>query len=238
MYSAMHSIGFQIEIILNTAWHVGTGLSRGLVDRTTQRNGQGDVHIPASTVKGRLRNACEHVARLYGKEGNRLLPCQPPRPDKMCRGSNACIVCSVFGSAYLGDRLYFEDAILNSESRKVYGPGIQSQPRTRVKLDRRLGTAERGHLFTSEYAERSLVFSAEVSGRVDLTSIDGETSHAYELVLLAAGVGLVKELGGDKSSGFGACDVSFVGGIRLEDNYIAPDVLIGMVDELEYYKVA
>jgi CRISPR/Cas system CSM-associated protein Csm3 (group 7 of RAMP superfamily) len=233
----MYSIRFQLEISLDSPWHVGTGLSRGLIDRTTQRNGQGDVYVPASTVKGRLRNACEHVARIYASEGSKLVPCQPPRPDRMCRGTDACIVYSVFGSAYLGERLYFEDARMISESRDLYEPRFQSQPRTRVKLDRRLGTAERGHLFTSEYAETALAFNTGVSGRLDLTSSDGDSGHAYELILLAAGVGFVKELGGDKSSGFGRCEISFVDGIRVNDKSVSPSDLVEMIDDLEYYGI-
>ncbi len=233
----MHSIEFQLKICLEAPWHVGTGLSRGLVDRTTQRNACGDVYIPASTVKGRLRNACEHLARIYGSEANRLGPCEPPRPDRMCRGSDACIVCSVFGSAYLGERLYVEDALMSADSRGLYDPGIQAQPRTRVKLDRRLGAAEHGHLFTSEYAERSLVFYAGMSGLMDLTPISDNANSAYELVLLAAGAGLVKELGGDKSSGFGRCEVSIVDGIRVSGREVRVHELVEMIDELEYYKV-
>src|SRR5215475_13543196 len=106
----MFRIQFQTVITLKTSWHIGTGLGQGLVDRTTQRDPRGSVFIPASTIKGRLRNACEQVARLYRSSDNKLYTCMPPNPQDMCRGTDACIVCRVFGSAYQGEQLYFENA--------------------------------------------------------------------------------------------------------------------------------
>jgi CRISPR/Cas system CSM-associated protein Csm3 (group 7 of RAMP superfamily) len=190
-------------------------MSRGLVDRTTRRNARGEVYVPASTIKGRLRNACEDVARLYCSADEQLQRCRPPSPQNMCRGSAPCIVCRIFGSAYVGERLFFDDAVLRDDLREVYDPAIQSEPRTRVKLDRRRGAAAKGHLFSTEYAEPQLAFRTEVSGRLPLTPLAEEKGLAYELILLAAGVRMVKELGGDKSAGFGACQMSFTSDIRI-----------------------
>lgn len=208
-------IRFDLEITLNSAWHVGTGLSRGLLNRTTRRNARGEVYIPASTIKGRLRDACERLAQLYSEQNKHISVCQPPKPENMCRGENPCIVCRLFGSAYIGERLFFEDATLGSDLSEIYDPADQSHPRVRVKLDRRKGIAEAGHLFTTEYAEPQLVFHTQVTGNLRLTPLVGEAEHAYELILLAAGVRFVKELGGDKSAGFGACDIAFASDIEL-----------------------
>jgi CRISPR/Cas system CSM-associated protein Csm3 (group 7 of RAMP superfamily) len=231
------AVGFKLEITMNAAWQVGTGLSRGLLDRTTYRNAYGEVYIPASTIKGRLRNACENIARLYyKKDDNQLKPCQPPSPQSMCRGSKICIICRLFGSAYVGERLFFEDAALSSELREIYEPADVAQVRTRIKLDRRYGVAEKGHLFSTEYAESALSFHANISGNLELTPVDGDTNHPYELILLAAGVRMVKELGGDKSAGFGACNMAISGNFNVGETQVEPAELIkNWLEYLEFY---
>jgi CRISPR/Cas system CSM-associated protein Csm3 (group 7 of RAMP superfamily) len=164
----MYGVKFEFNIRMARAWHVGTGWAQGLISRTINRDSRGSVYIPASTIKGRWRNACENLARLYKSEENQLQICNPPNPRSMCRGSVACITCRIFGSAYTGERLYFEDAgLLQGET--IYDPSIQAQPRTRVKLDRKRGIAATGHLFTSEYAEADLTFHSKVIGRLPLT---------------------------------------------------------------------
>jgi CRISPR/Cas system CSM-associated protein Csm3 (group 7 of RAMP superfamily) len=232
----MWTVSFELEITLDAAWQVGTGMARGLLDRTTRRNARGEVYIPASTIKGRLRNACEHIARLYSSQGNRLRTCQPPKPQEMCRGAELCIVCRLFGSAYAGERLFFEDAMLRPEFRDAYDPADFANSRTRVKVDRRYGIAEQGHLYTTEYAEKALSFRADVSGRLPLTPLDGEVNRAYELILLAAGVRMMRELGGDKSAGFGVCEMSFASDIKIGEAQVSQtELLENWLEYLEFY---
>jgi CRISPR/Cas system CSM-associated protein Csm3 (group 7 of RAMP superfamily) len=234
-------IQFNLEITMNSVWHVGTGLSEGLLDRTTWRNARGQVYIPASTIKGRMRDACEHLALLYGTKNPYLNCCQPPRAETMCRGNNACIICRLFGSAYAGERLFFEDATLRSDFNDIYDPIDQAQPRTRVKINRLKKTAQSGHLFTTECAESQLVFCSRVTGNLSLTPLAGEIEHCYELILLAAGVRFVKELGGNKSVGLGSCNMAFSSAIELNPEncppmQISPEVLIAdWLEWLEYY---
>jgi CRISPR/Cas system CSM-associated protein Csm3 (group 7 of RAMP superfamily) len=249
----MFRIQFETRITLMTAWHIGTGMAQGLVDRTTQRDPRGSVFIPASTIKGRLRNACEQVARLYRSPDNQLAVCEPPNPQNMCRGTRCCIVCLIFGSAYQGERLYFENASLLPELAKIYAPDdqaqpddeaqprpraqplAQTQPRTQVKLNRQRGIAEHGHLFTTEYAESSLVFRSEVNGKMPLTPLEGDPTRAYELILLAAGLRLVKDLGGNKSAGFGACDMIFANEIKVGEASVSATNLFDVLDLLQFY---
>lgn len=240
---AVQSVKFDLELRLDAAWCVGTGTARGLVDRTTRRNAHGEVYIPAATIKGRLRNACENVARLYCVADPQLQECRPPSAQNMCRGIAPCIVCRIFGSAYVGERLFFDDAILRTDLSEIYDSAAQSQPRTRVKLDRRRGVAATGHLFSTEYAEPQLTFVTRVIGNLPLTPVAGEKDIAYELILLAAGIRMVKELGSDKSCGFGACEMSFVSDIQIgyrheESVQISPTELISnWLEWLEYYGI-
>lgn len=229
-----YSVRFEFDLKMTRAWHIGTGLARGLIDRTINRDARGSVYVPASTIKGRLRNACEHVARMYNSKSNQLQVCNPPDPRFMCRGSAACITCRIFGSAYAGEQLYFEDGCLQQE-QAIYDLSNQAQPRARVKLDRKRGIAASGHLFTSEYAELGLTFRSRAVGRLPLTPIDEDITQSYELILLAAGMRMLKELGGDKSVGFGACETSFVGCLHVNGKTISPGTLFEMIDLLEFY---
>jgi CRISPR/Cas system CSM-associated protein Csm3 (group 7 of RAMP superfamily) len=231
----MFRIQFETRITLMTSWHIGTGMAQGLIDRTTQRDPRGSVFIPASTIKGRLRNACEQVARLYSSPDNRLKSCEPPNPQNMCRGAECCIVCRIFGSAYQGERLYFENASLLPDFQAVYAPANQTQPRTQIKLNRRRGIAEHGHLFTTEYAESRLVFRSEINGNMSLTPLEGDPTRAYELILLAAGLRLVKDLGGNKSAGFGACDLTFASDIKVGETSVVATDLFKVIDFLQFY---
>jgi CRISPR/Cas system CSM-associated protein Csm3 (group 7 of RAMP superfamily) len=238
-------IGFDLKIELNGGCHIGTGLARGLIHRTTQRNARGDVYIPGSTLKGRLRDSCEHVARLYRKEDNRLRVCEPPNPSNMCRGKEPCIICSIFGSPYVQGRLFFSDAMIQPELVKVYGPADQVQSRTRVQLDRRKGIAAKGHLFSTEYVEPHLVFATRVSGTLPMTLLPGESIYSYELILLGVGIRLLKNFGGDKSAGFGGCQVSFSGDITLGNKEsqmkVSSDQMIELIvtwlEWLEFYRM-
>jgi CRISPR/Cas system CSM-associated protein Csm3 (group 7 of RAMP superfamily) len=149
--------------------------------------------------------------------------------------------CRLFGSTYVGERLFFDDAVLRDDLSEVYDHAAQSQQRTRVKLDRRRGVAATGHLFSTEYAEPELVFRTQVTGGLPLTPLAGQKAVAYELILLAAGVRMVKELGGDKSAGFGACEMSFASDIRVgnrreETVEVSPNELVSdWLEWLEYY---
>lgn len=53
-----------LNVQLTGPMHIGTGFARGLIDRTVVRGRDGLVYIPGSTLKGKLRDACESLARF------------------------------------------------------------------------------------------------------------------------------------------------------------------------------
>jgi hypothetical protein len=46
---------------------------------------------------------------------------------------------------------------------------------------------------------------------------------------------MLREIGGDKSAGFGACEISFVGDLQVDGRSISPETIFGLVDLLEFY---
>ena len=54
-------------------------------------------------------------------------------------------------------------------------------------------------------------------------------------ILLAAGLRLVKELGANKSAGFGACEMTFDGNIKVGEASVKPGDLFDVIDYLPFY---
>jgi hypothetical protein len=49
---------------------------------------------------------------------------------------------------------------------------------------------------------------------------------------------MMKGMGGDKSAGFGACDMDFAGDIKIDSASVMPSDLIELTDCLELYEGA
>jgi len=185
---------------------VTTGFRRGLIHRTVERDAAGLAYIPASSLKGRVRRACEQVGRQVG-----LRVCRAPRPNGMCSAhtQQPCLVCRVFGTPGRGSGLHWQDARLAQDYRNIFvgdeaNRQAQFYTRTQVQLSRSLGIAAPDHLFTSEFAIENLRFESAITGWLDVTPIAGEeATGGYELLLLLAGLQLVNTLGSGSSRGAG-----------------------------------
>ena len=187
---------------------VGTGFRRGLIHRTVARDSDGFAYIPASSFKGRVRRACEQLAKQFG-----LHVCNPPRPDRMCSlAKPACLVCRVFGRPGAASGLHWRDARLSKAYREAFeqdkrahekNKHAQFYARSQVQLSRALGVAAPGKLFTSESTIENLEFEAAVTGRLQYTPIDDEVPGGFEILLLLAGLKLVNTVGGGASRGAG-----------------------------------
>jgi CRISPR/Cas system CSM-associated protein Csm3 (group 7 of RAMP superfamily) len=136
--------------------------------------------IPATTLKGWLRESAERVLRGLGQQA-----CDGARPGEVC---GTCLICMVFGAPRRRSRLRFSDAQLRESITDV---------RMNVSLSRHRKTA---------YEER--LFSTEVAWQKELTAhIEGwlgsraEAQRAAALLYLAARAGFA--LGAARSRGLG-----------------------------------
>src|SRR5262249_22018008 len=153
-------------ITVEGSLHVGTGYSRGLIQRTVAHDAQGNVYIPGSSLKGKTRNACEELARCCN-----LTVCGLPRvgdaPSTANHQPEQCLVCRVFGTpggnATDGRGLFWHNAYLTEEWRRettITGrPMGQTTIRTQVQLSRARGIAAEDRLYTSEFAMRGTAFT-------------------------------------------------------------------------------
>lgn len=202
-----------LTAIIDTALCVGAGGSSGsLADKPVVRTAKGELLIPASQLKGRLRHECEKLLR-----GLHWSVCESPNPQTMCPQRSHlkeirdiakrferedyqvegyegyhCHVCQVFGNPALLSRILFDDLICTTEPEnlpEVLRPG--------VTLNRRRRTAEDQKLFLLETspANAQLQFQGEIHLLPEYPP--------YAKALLLAALQHIHALGGSKSGGLG-----------------------------------
>lgn len=203
-----------LTLTFHADWHVGSGFGRpGDVDRLVQRDGDGLPYVPAKTLTGVWRDACERVA-LGLDEG------EPA-------GGWQELVTAVFGSAQAGEtRGQAGEAVGNGAARTAaprpaalsvrplrlspplraaLAPDVRRPARDActlvrpgVRVDPDTGQARPQFLRFEEVARRGL----RLHGLVEL-DLDGDATAA--LALLAAGAVMVERLGGKRRRGAGRC---------------------------------
>lgn len=200
-----------LTAIIDTALCVGAGGSSGsLADKPIVRTARGELLIPASQLKGRLRHECEKLFR-----GLHWSVCESPNPQTMCpqraglvadasrkfeRGGYQvegyegyhCCACRIFGNPALPSRILFDDLICTTEPDnlpEVLRPG--------VTLNRRRRTAEDQKLFLLETSPAN----AQLQFKGEIHLLPGYPP--YTKALLLAALQHIHALGGSKSGGLG-----------------------------------
>lgn len=239
-------INLELSIALDGALAVGTGFRRGLVQRTIERNGEDLLYIPASSLKGRTRDAAEQLAVQLELKN----VCHAPRGEKMCsikKGQNKkdeyklCLVCRTFGTPGLSSRtghtgLRWSDAQLPKEYQDLFANSHTAQVRTRTQaqLSRSRGVALEERLFTSEMSIDNLSFKFGISGWMETTPIAGDEVLSYELMLLVAALKMVPSLGGGRSRGNGRCTIN-VDAILVNQHSVTFEEVIENLELLHDY---
>lgn len=167
------------------------------------------------------------------------------------------MVTRIFGSHNVPGRLFFDDARLSEDDQREYGrardagaPGqrasgqdykaLQVNTYIQVRLDRSTRTAVPGALFTSEFGTNDLTFNGSIQGWLECTPIEaaapqnerhaGETP-TYSLLLLLAGLRMIERLGGNKSSGKGACKCE-IQELKLNGHLVGKERWLSWLDHL------
>lgn len=196
-------------------WHPGTGAGRpGDVDRLVIRDEDGLPYVPAKTVTGLWRDACEIAARaLDGPHAERCwqdwvqvaFGSQPGQSDSG----------RTDGAGRAAERGRPRPAAV-SIRRARYSPTVRAAVRgdqllrnaltflkPGVKIDEVSGRAEHGMLRFDEQARVGAVLTGVF--RLDGELAGGEDARRHLMAVLLAGSRLLEQIGGKRRRGNGRC---------------------------------
>ena len=178
---------WHVTATVDTALCIGdSGASETFADRTTVKTSDGKLYIPASTLKGIWRHACEAIAKGQGER-----VCNSPRAESMCP-NNHCIICQIFGSPTLESRIFISDLIINMDLDTQL-----TEIRNGVTINRLRQVAEDQRLYFTETSlpHADFTFSGDVTIGSEITK--------EHLDLLSAGLNYIHAIGTGKTRGLG-----------------------------------
>ncbi len=185
------STRFTLQIRFLSDWHIGEGAGRlGHIDRTIRRHPQDNLpYVPAKTLTGLLRDACEQVAQ--GLDGSTGKTDWQEFTQRLFGQRNTPAALAI-GSARFspGLRRKFAEQPAAIEALTLIKPGI--------KLDAQ-GVAEDRHLRIEELAVAGSVLQA------DMTLNATGAPAAAATALLWAGVLGLERIGARRRRGCGRC---------------------------------
>lgn len=210
-----------LQITIETALSVGGAGSVGtLADKSVLRDGWNRLILPASQIKGRVRHACEALAR-----GLQIPICRAPQAETSCPhhpdvpqgedGERRCLICQIFGSPAYPSRLRFRDLIYipatgdPAAAGKLYDPHESLRPG--IGLERRRGVVQEHLLFLTETTSPGTrpTFLRE-------HAINGNLPSPGHALLVLMGLEHVLNWGGAKSRGLGWAAIQYTA--RYGDN--------------------
>ncbi|AKG20255.1 RAMP superfamily CRISPR-associated protein [Calothrix sp. 336/3] len=202
----------RITAIIDSALCVGAGGSSGsLADKPIVRNSEGNLLIPASQLKGRLRHECEKIARGLGwsicesPNAGRMVIRRNDAPEDFQReeyeipGYNDtyhCLISQIFGDPILPSRIIFDDLICTEEPEnlpEVLRPGVTINRRRKIAEEKKL------YFLETSPANAKLQFTGEIHIQPSFTPERADCAKA----LIWSGFRHVHALGGSKSAGLG-----------------------------------
>jgi CRISPR-associated protein Csx10 len=194
---------------MESDWHVGSGMGRpGHIDRLLVRDADGLPYVPAKTLHGIWRDACERLCRALdnGQIGpwsswvDCIFGSQPALGKNDPNQRHADPTCSPLPSV-----VEIRPARIPSPLRERL---LAAEPRLRqaltfikpgIKIDRRSGSAQTDMLRFEEMGRKGMIFEAQCR----LTVADSLREVASALLIASAK--LVEQLGGKRRRGAGRC---------------------------------
>jgi CRISPR/Cas system CSM-associated protein Csm3 (group 7 of RAMP superfamily) len=164
LHSGIHTTGDRVEL-----W----------TDKALALDWKKEPVVPATTIKGWMRENAERVLRALG-----IPVCDGSKPSLNC----GCLICRLFGHPRRKSNLLFLDCVLGDALR---------DSRTNVSLSRHRKAAYEERLFTSEVAWTEIL---EVRGFGFFLN-DEEAKTAAAVLWLSAKAGFA--LGSSRSRGLG-----------------------------------
>ncbi len=175
-----------------TAFHTTGNRRRWGADKALVQRYDGTYMLPATSLKGALRDQAEQLLRGH------VHICNAPDPGQMCADpKNLCLVCRVFGNPRRPSPLRFQDGVLSGMGE------IETQIRAGVAISRRRRAAVPQRLY---FVETTTAGSMEA--QVDIQGLfpsQEEAEEAAALVVLAAR--MLPALGAGRTRGLGWLEI-------------------------------
>lgn len=200
---------FNITLTMNSDWHIGSGNSRGEMDRTVQRDADDLPYIPAKTLTGILRDSCEQVAEALKpqEKWQNWVDCLFGNQPTLANAEEAEIAPNPalirIHSAFLEDSLRQAlKAKPNLKSAIAFmKPGVAIDPET--------GSAMPDQLRFEELIRSGAVLTSQECGFNDDDAIKlSEPQQATAYALFLAGATLIERIGGKRRRGYGNCTLT------------------------------
>ncbi|MGK7875816.1 MAG: RAMP superfamily CRISPR-associated protein [Xenococcaceae cyanobacterium] len=210
---------FTIQIKMTSDWQIGTGQGRGDLDSLVQRDGENLPYIPAKTLTGILRDACELVAfglddgsasGLWHKWVNCLFGEQPALAETAIETSPRPAALAI-RAAHLPKTLRQS---LNARPRLKEAlvfikPGIAINPVT--------GCAETDYLRLEETVRQGAILEAK-NCTLTLPPDASKEAEKIAYALLLAGAKMLERLGGKRRRGAGKCEIKIQSKIKADSH--------------------
>lgn len=186
----MNRLTITMKLTFDTALHTTGNIRRLGADKAVARSAAGEPILPATTLKGFLREKAEILLRTWGHS-----VCHGPEPDQMCKGPHFCAVCRVFGNPRYPSPLRFNDVRLSQEEENLpIRSGVAISRNRRAAFPQRLFFVET----IPSLPDRPIRGQTECEGNFPNPNA---TQEAAALIALAARWGFA--IGGGKTRGLG-----------------------------------
>lgn len=219
---------FNGAIKMLSDWHIGSGAGRpGDIDRLVIRDFDELPYIPAKTLTGMWRDACEQVAwgldndttGIWGDWVNFLFGDQPALNQEAQTAIEAPRSAALsIRAAFLPEKL--KEAIINSNPARTQAlKSAITFVKPGISIDIASGCAEENHLRYEEMVRGGTVLNFKYELNVE--GLDQEQKNTV-YALLIAGTKLLERIGGKRRRGSGKCCLTITdiqGGIELPQNY-------------------
>lgn len=184
----MVQLHIKLHLHIETAFHTTGNARRFGADKVLARDATGRPVIPATTIKGFLREKAEILLSSWGQP-----VCMGPEPGRMCKDHPPCRICRAFGNPRLPSPLRFKDG----------HPAEEISDRTDVRSGVAISRHRRGAFpqrlfFIESTPPRLMEWIAEITGHFENAD---QAREAAALIALAATWGAA--IGGAKSRGLG-----------------------------------
>lgn len=203
----MMKFEIKVTVEIQTALCIGSGVSASTlgVDRLTLKNHNGNLLIPGSALKGKLRMGCEQILKTLN-----VCICQSPNPASMCphyfwihdnreNGEEKyCPICEIFGSPWSESPLEFADLVWDDDVWKKHNTDV----RPGIAISRSRGVVEEDKLFYTETSPPNA--KAKFEG-----NINGYLKDNKQIALMLTGLKDIRAFGNSKSRGLGWSAVAY-----------------------------